>query len=93
MHAHQLFSHGAFNGDCHPGNIMLLKDGRLGLIDYGQVKRMDLQLRTSYAKLIIAHARMDKPEVIRLHFDELGTLTKYKDKEIGYLTSAFYNDR
>ena len=72
---------------------MLLKDGRLGLIDYGQVKTMSLPLRISYAKLIIAHARMDKQEVVRLHFDELGTKTKYSDKEIGYLMSAFYNDR
>lgn len=36
---------------------------------------------------------MDKNEVIRLHFDELGTQTKYRNKEIGYLMSAFYNDR
>ena len=25
----QIFADGLFNGDCHPGNIMLLKDGRL----------------------------------------------------------------
>jgi len=35
VHAHELFAIGAFNGDPHPGNIMLLEDGRLGLIDYG----------------------------------------------------------
>lgn len=28
---------GAFNGDPHPGNILLMPDGKLGLIDYGQV--------------------------------------------------------
>jgi aarF domain-containing kinase len=33
---------GAFNGDPHPGNILLLKDGRLGLIDYGQVRYMNV---------------------------------------------------
>lgn len=27
---------GAFNGDPHPGNILLTPDGKLGLIDYGQ---------------------------------------------------------
>ena len=49
--------------------------------------------RINYAKLIIAHARMDKKEVVRLHFDVLGTKTKNNDPEIGYLMSAFYNDR
>jgi aarF domain-containing kinase len=38
VHAHEIFVDGAFNGDPHPGNILLMPDGRLGLIDYGQVR-------------------------------------------------------
>ena len=34
---HQIFRDGVFNADPHPGNVLLLPDGRLGLIDYGQV--------------------------------------------------------
>eukprot|EP00899_Mesostigma_viride_P019713 jgi/Mesvir1/27743/Mv07434-RA.3 len=37
VHAHEIFVDGVFNGDPHPGNILLMPDGRLGLIDYGQV--------------------------------------------------------
>lgn len=44
-----LFFSGCFNGDPHPGNILLLKDGRLGLIDYGQVKRIDAHQRCGTA--------------------------------------------
>lgn len=51
---------GQFNGDPHPGNILLLSDGRLGLIDYGQVKNISAQDRIKYAKLIIAHTRGDR---------------------------------
>jgi len=93
VQASQIFEDGAFNGDNHPGNIMLLNDGKLGLIDMGQVKRISLEERIIFAKVIIAHARRDKEEVVRLHFDEVGTVTKYKNKEIAYLMSAFYNDR
>jgi hypothetical protein len=32
-------------------------------------------------------------EIIRLHFDEIGTKTKFNNREIGYLQSCFYNDR
>lgn len=35
VHGYELFQLGLFNGDPHPGNILLLSDGRLGLIDYG----------------------------------------------------------
>jgi aarF domain-containing kinase len=93
VHAYELFTCGAFNGDCHPGNILLLKDGRLGLIDYGQVKTMTKDQRIKYAKLILAHARGDKQEIIRMHFDELKVKTKYRNPDVGYLMSCFYNDR
>jgi aarF domain-containing kinase len=93
VQASQLFEDGFFNGDCHPGNVMLLKNGKLGFIDFGQMKSLSIEERINYSKLIIAHARMDKEEVIRLHFDVLGTKTKFRNTEIGYLLSAFYNDR
>lgn len=72
---------------------MLLKDGRLGLIDYGQVKTMSREERIKYAKLILALARDDREEVQRLHFNELGVVTKRSDPEVAYLFSCFYNDR
>jgi hypothetical protein len=32
-----LFLDGVFHADPHAGNLLLLSDGRLGLIDFGQV--------------------------------------------------------
>lgn len=32
---------GAFHGDLHAGNLMVLRDGRLGLIDWGILARLD----------------------------------------------------
>ncbi len=32
---------GAFNGDPHPGNYIFLRDGRIVLLDFGCVKRLD----------------------------------------------------
>jgi aarF domain-containing kinase len=93
IHGNQIFEHGIFNGDPHPGNILLLSDGRLGLIDYGQIKTMTISQRINYARMILAHSRGDKQEIIRLHFDVLGTQTKYRNEEVGYLMSCFYNDR
>lgn len=31
--------------DCHPGNVLLLDNGRLGLIDYGQARRLSVKQR------------------------------------------------
>jgi ubiquinone biosynthesis protein len=32
-----IFRHGVFHGDPHPANLFVLPDGRLGLVDFGQI--------------------------------------------------------
>lgn len=72
---------------------MLLPDGRLGLIDYGQVKHIDLRTRISYAKLIIALDEQNQDEVCRIVQNELGCKSKYMRKDICYRIAAFWSDR
>ena len=36
-----LYRHRQFSGDPHPGNFMLLDDGRIAFLDFGLFKRMD----------------------------------------------------
>lgn len=76
-----------------PGNILLLEDGRLGLIDYGQVTSIGFDQRVIFAKLVIAISRDDKEEVARIFFDEMGAQTKYKDKDVAYRLCCFWADR
>lgn len=93
VHAHEIFIDGAFNGDPHPGNVLLMPDGRLGLVDYGQVKRLGLEDRIVYAKLIIAINRGDREEVVRLMADEVGFRTTRMDADIIWRTAVFFNCR
>lgn len=52
VHGHQIFINGCFNGDPHPGNVLLMPDGRLGLVDYGQVKEIPNDAMRKYAMLM-----------------------------------------
>jgi ABC1 atypical kinase-like domain len=45
---------GLFQADGHPGNILVMKGGKVGLIDYGQSKQLQDRDRLLIAKLIIA---------------------------------------
>ncbi|KAL7486250.1 hypothetical protein ACHAW6_011850 [Cyclotella cf. meneghiniana] len=45
---------GFFHADPHPGNIFVLEDGRIGLIDFGQVKQIGSRARETLAKVMIA---------------------------------------
>lgn len=50
----QVMVSGVFHADPHPGNIMLLSDGRLGMLDFGSVGRLDAQLRSALGKMLLA---------------------------------------
>jgi ubiquinone biosynthesis protein len=50
---------GIFHADPHPGNILLLRDGRLGLLDWGSVGRIDAGLRSALQRLLLALDRGD----------------------------------
>ena len=48
----QIFHDGLYNGDPHPGNILVLDSGKLGLIDYGQTRRLATTDRLAIAKVV-----------------------------------------
>jgi aarF domain-containing kinase len=52
VHGHEVLVDGCFNADPHPGNI-LCAEGKLALIDYGQVKRLSTEQRLHTAKCIL----------------------------------------
>ena len=39
--------------DAHPGNILVMKGARIGLIDYGQSKQLPEQERLAFASLLV----------------------------------------
>jgi len=62
-----------FNADAHPGNYVLLDDGRVAFLDFGMTKRLDVeQLRLEEE---VVRARIDRdPEQLREKLHELGFL-------------------
>jgi ubiquinone biosynthesis protein len=50
----QVLLHGVFHADPHPGNVLLLADGRLGLLDFGSVGRLDSSLRDGLRDVLTA---------------------------------------
>ena len=53
---------GFFHADPHPGNIFILDDGRVGLIDFGQVKQIGARQSATLASIMIALAERTSDE-------------------------------
>ncbi|MBL8863436.1 MAG: ubiquinone biosynthesis protein UbiB [Planctomycetes bacterium] len=56
-----VFQDGVFHADPHAGNVILLADGRLGLIDFGQVGSLSEARRHEFLDLLVAIA-LRRPE-------------------------------
>ena len=50
----QITVDGVFHADPHPGNILLLTDNRLGMLDLGSVGRLDTAARQGIGRLLFA---------------------------------------
>jgi len=65
----QILVEGFFHADPHPGNVLLLPDGRLGLIDVGMVARVTPEMREHLMRLLMAVGERRGEEVARLAMD------------------------
>ncbi len=55
----QVVVEGVFHADPHPGNVLLLADGRLALMDFGSVGRLGASTRLAVQQLLVAVDRGD----------------------------------
>lgn len=64
-----------FNADAHPGNYLLLDDGRVAFLDFGMTKQLDKEQIALEIAAIDAAFEQD-PERLRRALSELGFLNK-----------------
>lgn len=60
----QVFLVGFFHADPHPGNIRVLKDGRIAFLDFGQMGRISEELADRLCDLLGAFIRKDAGTMI-----------------------------
>merc|ERR1712139_546396 len=91
VHAHQLFVDGIYNSDPHAGNVLVMEDGRLGLIDYGGVATMDKNQRKTLAKLLVAISDQDDDKTIQ-YVKEFGMTSAKSDRTfmLAYALMCFH---
>ena len=54
-----IFEHGFYHADPHPGNILVMDDGAIGLLDFGMVGRISEQLREDIEAMLVAIVNRD----------------------------------
>jgi ubiquinone biosynthesis protein len=65
-YVHQVTVEGVYHADPHRGNVLLLEDGRLALVDFGLLGRLDDDTRRSLSLLLLAVAQNRADDVAGL---------------------------
>lgn len=82
-YVHQVASEGVYHADPHRGNVLLTEDGRLALLDFGLLGRLDDDTRTTISLLLLAIAQNRADDVSGLILRL--SLTTLDSDEAGFL--------
>jgi len=64
MYLEMIFRHGLYHADPHPGNLLVMPDGAIGLLDFGMVVRIEESLREDIEDMLLAIVEQDGPRLV-----------------------------
>jgi ubiquinone biosynthesis protein len=65
----QVYVHGFFHADMHPGNLILKKNGDIAAIDYGIVGFIDKKIKIAVAEILIGFLNKDYDKIAKIHIE------------------------
>jgi ubiquinone biosynthesis protein len=77
----QVLVEGTFHADPHPGNVMVLSEGGLALIDFGAVGRLDPLQLAALRTMVQAVQRRD-PELLRSAVTDVARVARELDEDL-----------
>ncbi|WNF38924.1 AarF/ABC1/UbiB kinase family protein [Bacillaceae bacterium IKA-2] len=91
----QIFVHGFFHADPHPGNILVVADEKIIFMDFGMVGRLTPEMRDHFASFIIAMMLQSTGGVIKAIFqmglvpDDVNSVLLHSDVDM--LREKYYD--
>jgi ubiquinone biosynthesis protein len=94
-----IFQDGFFHGDPHPGNIFVLPDGRIALVDFGIMGRVTEENMKYFAETVIAIVERDLDKLVDQYVnfgfltDETVNVTKLRTElkeDLGEFLEPYY---
>ncbi|MFC4237990.1 2-polyprenylphenol 6-hydroxylase [Thalassospira xianhensis] len=65
----QVFRDGFFHADMHPGNLFVDETGKVSIVDFGIMGRVDRQTRLYLAEMLLGFLTRDYRRVAEVHFE------------------------
>lgn len=92
IYLNQIFEHGYFHADPHPGNVLVRPDGSICLIDFGMVGSLMEEDRINFAGVFISMAQRDARSM-SMYLRRLSVDDELKDvKQLEYALHELIED-
>jgi len=65
----QVYINGFFHGDMHPGNLFLMKNNDIAVVDFGIMGIIDKKTRLAIAQILLGFVNRDYENVAKLHIE------------------------
>lgn len=91
----QIFVHGFFHADPHPGNILVGKNGDIQLLDCGQVGRLDSENKAGAVRMLMAFEHRDTrvlaDEILHLGIAQGEVDARLLTRDLSKVLRAYYD--
>jgi ubiquinone biosynthesis protein len=84
LYFEQVFDHGFFHADPHPGNIFVLDDGKIVFLDYGMMGSVIESDKLLFANVLLAMYEKDIKGLKKSILKFSGPLSKEREKDLEY---------
>lgn len=90
----QVFEDGFFHADLHPGNVLIMGDGRVAFLDFGMTGHLSSEMREMFLDGLMALVKGDSALLVEISRD-MGCLNHHVDTrslkaDIEYFRSKYY---
>ena len=66
IYLEMIFHLGLYHADPHPGNLLVMPDGAIGLLDFGMVARVEESLREDFEDMLLAIVSQDATRLVAI---------------------------
>ncbi|MGE5421823.1 MAG: ABC1 kinase family protein [Ignavibacteriales bacterium] len=77
----QVLVDGFFHADPHPGNLFVMPDGKLVMVDFGMVGTISSSLKITLIEMVLAMVKRDHTQVV-VYLKQIGFLRPDADNEL-----------
>jgi ubiquinone biosynthesis protein len=91
----QIFTHGVFHADPHPGNLFAMPDGRVGFTDFGRIGTISQVARDQLSDLLVAVVDNDSALAVDMLYEAAGSPGDIDvaclQRDVSHLLAKYYN--